>query len=90
VVERDELDEYELLVDNEELVVTDLLDERELSDGDELADCTAERDVTWFDDTRLVYSGNGNGDEVDVRELRIAGALLDDPERDDDADGTDD
>ena len=31
----------------------------------------------------------GNGDDVDVRELRSAGALLDDPERDDDADGDD-
>ena len=38
--------------------------------------------------TRCIYTGViGNGDDVDVRELRSAGALLDDPEFDGDADG---
>jgi len=87
----DELDEYEDLVDHDEAVVTVLDDERELSDGDELADAEAEADDTPFDLTRSVYSGVcGNGDDVDVRELRAAGALLDDPEFDDDADSVDD
>jgi hypothetical protein len=84
----DDLDEYEDTVDHDEALVTELDDERLLSDGDELADDDAERDTTPFDDTRCVYSGVlGNGDDVDVRELRSAGALLDDPELDDDADG---
>jgi hypothetical protein len=84
----DELDEYEDTVDHAEALVTELEDERQLSDGEELADDDAERDTTPFDDTRCVYSGVlGNGDDVDVRELRSAGALLDDPELDDDADG---
>jgi hypothetical protein len=84
----DDLDEYEDTVDHDEALVTELDDERLLSDGDELADDDAERDTTPFDDTRCVYSGVlGNGDDVDVRELRSVGALLDDPELDDDADG---
>jgi hypothetical protein len=86
-VSRDELDEYEGVVDHDEALVTELDDERELSDGDELADVEAEADDTPFDLTRCVYTGaTGNGDDVDVRELRAAGALLDDPEFDDDAD----
>jgi hypothetical protein len=90
-VSTDELDEYEDLVDHDEALVTGLDDERELSDGDELTDAEAEADDTPFDLTRSAYSGvSGNGDDVDVRELRTAGALLDDPEIDDDADGTDD
>jgi hypothetical protein len=84
----DDLDEYEDTVDHEEALATELEDERLLSDGEELADVDAERDTTPFDDTRCVYSGVlGNGDDVDVRELRSAGALLDDPELDEDADG---
>ena len=83
----DELDDYEGIVDHDEALVTELEDERLLSDGDELADAEAERDTTPFDDTRCIYTGvMGNGDDVDVRELRSAGALLDDPEVDDDAD----
>ena len=83
----DELDDYEGIVDHDEALVTELEDERELSDGDELADADAERDDTPFDVTRCAYTGvTGNGDDVDVRELRSAGALLDDPEIDDDAD----
>jgi hypothetical protein len=91
VVSADELDEYEDLVDHDEALVSDLDDERDLSDGDELTDAEAEADETPFDLTRCVYSGvTGNGDEIDVRELRTAGALLDDPEIDDDDDATDD
>ena len=90
-VSADELDEYEGLVDHDEALVTELDDERELSDGDELSDAEAEADDTPFDVTRCAYSGaGGNGDEVDVRELSTAGALLDDPELDDDADVSDD
>jgi hypothetical protein len=90
-VSTDELDEYEGLVDHDEALVNELDDERELSDGDELTDAEAEADNTPFDVTRTVYTGVcGNGDDVDVRELSTAGALLDDPENDDDADGTDD
>ena len=70
----DELDEYEDIVDHDEALVTELEDERLLSDGDELADADAERDTTPFDDTRCIYPGvMGNGDDVDVRELRSAG-----------------
>jgi hypothetical protein len=87
----DELDDYGDLVDHDEAVVSVLDDERMLSDGDELADADAERDTTPFDDTRCIYTGvMGNGDDVDMRELRSAGALLDDPELDTDADGDDD
>jgi hypothetical protein len=86
----DELDDYEGIVDHDEALMTDFDDERELSDGDELADGEAEPDDTPFDVTRCVYTGvAGNGDDVDLRELRSAGALLDDPELDDDADGDD-
>jgi hypothetical protein len=86
-VSTDELDEYEGLVDHDEAVVTELDDERDLSDGDELNDVEAEADDTPFDLTRSAYTGaTGNGDDIDVRELRAAGALLDDPEIDDDAD----
>jgi hypothetical protein len=81
----DELDEYEGSVDHDEALVTVFEDERLLSDGDELADAEAERDATPFDETRCIYTGvMGNGDDVDFRELRSAGALLDDPEFDDD------
>jgi hypothetical protein len=87
----DELDDYGDLVDHDEAVVSVLDDERMLSDGDELVDADAERDTTPFDDTRCIYTGvMGNGDDVDMRELRSAGALLDDPELDTDADGDDD
>lgn len=83
----DELDDYEGVVEHDEALVTEQEDERFLSNGDELTDAEAERDATPFDDTRCIYSGvTGNGDEVDVRELRAAGALLDDPEGDVDAD----
>ena len=83
----DELDDYEGVVDHDEALVTEQDDERLLSDGDELTDAEAERDTTPFDDTRCIYSGvMGNGDDVDVRELRSAGALFDDPEGDADAD----
>ena len=87
----DELDDYEHFVDHDEALVSELDDERVLSDGDELADADAERDTTPFDDTRCIYSGvMGNGDDVDVRELRSAGALLDDPEFDGDGESDDD
>jgi hypothetical protein len=77
----DELDFYEEGVDHDELLVSELDDERDVSDAVELADVEAERDTTLFDDTRCAYSGaTGNGDGVDVRELRSAGAVLDDPE----------
>ena len=83
----DELDDYEGIVDHDEAVVTEFENERLLSDGDELADADAERDATPFDITRCTYTGVlGNGDDVDVRELRSAGALLDDPELDGDGD----
>ncbi|MDF2731598.1 MAG: hypothetical protein K0S92_223 [Desertimonas sp.] len=83
----DELDDYEGVVDHDEALVTEQDDERLLSDGDELTDAEAERDTTPFDDTRCIYSGvMGNGDDVDVRELRSAGALFDDPDADADAD----
>jgi hypothetical protein len=83
-VSTDELDEYEGVVDHDEALVTELEDERELSDGDELTDAESEADDTPFDVTRCAYTGvSGNGD-VDVRELSTAGALLDDPEIDDD------
>ena len=86
----DDLDEYEDFVDHDEAVVSELEDERQLSDADELADADAERDSTPFDDTRCTYTGVlGNGDDVDVGELRSAGALLDDPEIDDDGDADD-
>jgi hypothetical protein len=79
----DELDDYEGVVDHDEALVTEQDDERRLSDGDELTDAEAERDTTPFDDTRCIYSGvMGNGDDVDVRELRSAGALFDDPDAD--------
>ena len=81
----DEFDDYEGIVDHDEAIVTELDDERLLSDGDELVDADAERDATPFDITRCTYSGVlGNGDDVDVRELRSAGAQLDDPELDGD------
>jgi hypothetical protein len=87
----DELDDYEHIVDRDEELVTEIEAERLLSDSDELADADAERDTTLFDDTRCIYSGvMGNGDDVDLRELRSAGALLDDPEFDADGDGDDD
>jgi hypothetical protein len=87
----DELDDYEHIVDHDEALVSELDDERMLSDGDELADADAERDNTPFDETRCIYTGvMGNGDDVDVRELRSAGALLDDPEFDADGDEDED
>lgn len=86
----DELDDYEDEVDREEAVVAERDDERDLSDGEELADVVAERDSTPFDDTRFTYSGVVDGDEdVDVAELKSAGALLDDPDADVDPDDTD-
>jgi len=85
----DELDDYEDEVDREEAVVAERDDERDLSDGEELADVVAERDSTPFDDTRFTYSGVVDGDEdVDVAGLRSAGALLDDPNVDVDPDDT--
>ncbi len=88
----DELDDYEDEVDREEAVVAERDDERDLSDGEELADVVAERDSTPFDDTRFTYSGVVDGDEdVDLAEFKSAGALLDDPDDDDvDPDDTDD
>ena len=87
----DELDDYDRVVDREEAVVSELDDERDLSDSDELADVVAERDCTHFDETRWTYSGVVDGDEdVDVKELKSAGALLDDPDDDADPDDTDD
>ena len=87
----DELDDYEHNVDHDEALVSELDDERMLSDGDELADADGERDTTPFDDTRCIYTGViGNGDDVDVRELRSAGVLLDDPELDGDGDDDED
>jgi hypothetical protein len=85
-VTRDELDDYERVIDRDELVVLELENERDLSDADELADVDAEPDTTYFDRTRWTYSGcssNGDGDGgLDVRELQSAGALLDDPDDD--------
>lgn len=87
----DELDDYEAEVEREEAVVAELDDERDVSDADELADVAAERDSTPFDETRWAYSGVVDGDEdVDVAELKSAGALLDDPDDDVDPDDTDD
>ena len=84
MVSTDELDDYEGIVDRDEALVTELEDERLLSDADELADADEERDATSFDATRCTYTGvTGNGDDVDLRELRSAGAMLDDPEADD-------
>ncbi len=83
----DDLDDYEYVLDRDEAFVSELEDERDLSDGEELADVVAERDCTHFDETRWTYSGVVDGDEdVDVRELKSAGALLDNP---DDGDGDD-
>lgn len=88
---RDELDDYERVIDRDEAVVLELDNERDLADADELADVIAEPDDTFFDRTRRTYSGcNGHGDgdgDVDVRELKSVGAQLDDP--DDDGDGAD-
>ena len=53
----DELDDYEHNVDHDEALVSELDDERMLSDGDELADADGERDTTPFDDTRCIYTG---------------------------------
>ena len=84
VVSTDEFDDYGGIVDREEALVTELEDERVLSDADELADADEESDATPFDATRCTYTGaTGNDDDVDQRELRSAGALLDDPEADD-------
>ena len=89
----DELDEYERVIARDEAVVLELDDERDLSDADELTDVVAEPDDTYFDRTRRAYSGcNGHGDgdgEVDVRELKSIGALLDDPDDDGDEPDTD-
>ena len=79
----DELDDYEERDEEEEALVTELTDEADVSDADEIADLEAEDDETPFDRTRLEYSGveqDSEGD-VDVEELEEAGALLDDPER---------
>ncbi len=87
----DELDDYEAEVDREEAVVAELHDERDVSDADELADVAAERDSARFDETRWAYSGVVDGDkDVDLAELKSAGALLDDPDDDVDPDDTDD
>ena len=91
MVTPDELDDYEHVLDRDEAVVSELEDERDLSDGDELADVVAERDCTHFDETRWTYSGVVDGDEdVDVRELKSSGALLDNPDDDTDDDGDSD
>ena len=90
---RDELDDYERVIDRDEAVVLELDNERELSDADELTDVVAEPDDTYFDRTRRTYTGcNGHGDgdgDVDVRELKSVGALLDDPDDDADDNGDD-
>ena len=78
----DELDDYEDDVDQEEELVAELEAERDVSDADEVADILAEPDDTPFDETRHAYSGATDDDsDVDVAELREAGALLDDPDR---------
>jgi len=78
----DELDDYEDEVEHDEELVAELEDEREVSDADEVADILAEPDDTPFDETRHAYSGATDDDsDVDVAELREAGALLDDPDR---------
>ena len=47
-----------------------------------MADILEETDETPFDETRHAYSGATDDDsDVDVAELREAGALLDDPDR---------
>lgn len=90
----DELDDFERVIDRDEAVVLELEDERDLSDADELADVVSEPDETYFDRTRWTYSGrNGRSDgdgEVDVKELRSVGALLDDPDDDGDDPDVDD
>ena len=78
----DELDDYEDNLDQEEELVAELEAERDVSDADEVADILAEPDDTPFDTTRHAYSGATDDDsDVDVAELREAGALLDDPDR---------
>ena len=78
----DELDDYEDDVDQEEELVAELEAERDVSDADEVADVLAEPDDTPFDETRHAYHGATDDDsDVDVAELREAGALLDDPDR---------
>ena len=78
----DELDDYEDNLDQEEELVAELEAERDVSDADEVADVLAEPDDTPFDETRHTYSGATDDDsDVDVAELREAGALLDDPDR---------
>ena len=93
----DELDAYSKFGDEEEAVVTELSDEQQLADADELLDIVAEEDETPFDETRHEYSGVREGDgDVDVEEYEEAGALFDDPEKTvllegglDDPDGSD-
>ncbi len=78
----DELDDYEEGAERAEAREDELESELALADAAELADITAEQDETRFDETRLAYSGVEEGDgDVDVEELREAGARLDDPER---------
>lgn len=84
----DDFDDYDRVVARDEAVVTELENERELSDADELADVVAEKDCTYFDRTRWTYSGrhgnaDGGAEDVDVRELQSVGALLDDPDDND-------
>lgn len=78
----DELDDYEERVERADASEDALESDRVLADADQLTDGAAEGDDTGFDESRHEYSGVEEGDgDVDVEELEEAGALLDDPER---------
>lgn len=78
----DELDDYEERVERADGAEDGLGEEQDLADSEELTDEDTEPDETPFDRTREVYSGVEEDDsDVDVEELKEAGALLDDPER---------
>ena len=84
----DELDDYEEGAEQAEAREDEFERGLVLADATELADIAAEQDDTRFDETRLAYSGVEEGDgDVDMEELKEAGVLLDDPERE--APGTD-
>lgn len=78
----DELDDYEERVERADAAEDGRGEEQELADSQELTDEDTEPDETPFDRTREVYSGVEEDDsDVDLEELEEAGALLDDPER---------
>jgi hypothetical protein len=78
----DELDDYEARQEKADAREDERNAEVELADAVELTTASAEDDDTAFDETRLAYSGVEAGDgDVDEKELEEAGALLDDPER---------